>query len=676
MEIGEGSLNSKITKAKHQLFIMMLSIVVGLLGGIGAYGVKLLISYFKKLFWGNDINFLTILNSFHHWEIILVPTIGGLLVGPIIYWGAKEAKGHGVPEVMEALILKGGRIRERVAFIKALASSITLSTGGAVGREGPIVQIGSSLASTVAQWFKVEGEELKVLVGAGAASGISAAFNAPIAGALFATEVILGNFAISSFAPIIISSVMGNIALIVLEGKETVFKIPPYTLNSVWEIGIYFVLGLFAGIIGILFIKTLYFFEKKWAELKIHEALKPAIGGLIIGIIAIKFPHIMGSGYEAIDLALEGELLLKLAVLLIFIKIFATSTTLSSGGSGGIFAPSLFMGAYLGYFVGKVSSNFFPSLGISPGAYALVGMGGVVASAIQAPLTAIIIIFELTGDYSIILPLMVTCIIASTVSEIFNEYSIYTLKLKLKGIVVKEGLEVNVLRNLRVKDILSEDFSKIKRNEKIKDLLKKALYKNINVFHVVDKNDNYVGSITLEQIKVILEERETFEEFLIADDLALPIETLSLHTTLEDAMRIFGKRDIAELPVVENKKIIGVIKRKDLIEIYNKEIQKKEATKILLSKIKFKSASEIVEIFPGYYIKETKAPPFICGKKLKEAELRSKYGIDVILIKRNKPPQVIPLPGGNEIIKEEDVLIIAGEEEKIVKFEKKDLIGG
>ncbi len=676
METGESSFKLKIIKAKHQLFIILLSIVVGLLGGIGAYGVKLLISYTKKLFWGSDINFFDIINSFSYYKIILITTLGGVLVGPIIYWGAKEAKGHGVPEVMEALILKGGRIRERVAFIKAIASSITLATGGAVGREGPIVQIGSSLASTVAQWFKIEGEELKILVGAGAASGISAAFNAPIAGALFATEVILGNFAITSFAPIIISSVMGNIALIVLEGKDTVFKIPIYRLNSVLEIGIYFILGLLAGAVGILFIKTLYFFEKKWAELKIHEAIKPAIGGAIIGVIAIKFPHIMGSGYEAIDLALEGELFLKLALFLIFVKIFATSTTLSSGGSGGIFAPSLFMGAYLGYLIGKISSLLFPSLGISPGAYALVGMGGVVASAIQAPLTAIIIIFELTGEYSIILPLMLTCIIASTVSEIFNEYSIYTLKLKLKGIVVKEGLEVNVLRNLRVKDVISEEFSKIKRDAKIKELLKKALSENINIFHVVDVENNYIGSITLEQIKLILEERETFEEFLIADDLALPVEILSPHTTLEDAMRIFGKRDIAELPVLDEGKLIGVIKRKDLIEIYNKEIQKKEATKILLSKIKFKSASEIVEIFPGYYIKEIKAPHFICGKKLKEAELRSRYGIDVILIKRNKPPQVIPLPGGNETIKEDDLLVIAGEENKIIEFEKKDVFGG
>ncbi len=676
METGESSFKLKIIKAKHQLFIILLSIVVGLLGGIGAYGVKLLISYTKKLFWGSDINFLDIINSFSYYKIILITTLGGLFVGPIIYWGAKEAKGHGVPEVMEALILKGGRIRERVAFIKAIASSITLATGGAVGREGPIVQIGSSLASTVAQWFKIEGEKLKILVGAGAASGISAAFNAPIAGALFATEVILGNFAITSFAPIIISSVMGNIALIVLEGKDTVFKIPLYRLNSVLEIGIYFILGLLAGAVGILFIKTLYFFEKKWAELKIHEAIKPAIGGAIIGVIAIKFPHIMGSGYEAIDLALEGELFLKLALFLIFVKIFATSTTLSSGGSGGIFAPSLFMGAYLGYLIGKISSLLFPSLGISPGAYALVGMGGVVASAIQAPLTAIIIIFELTGEYSIILPLMLTCIIASTVSEIFNEYSIYTLKLKLKGIVVKEGLEVNVLRNLRVKDVISDEFSKIKRDAKIKELLKKALSENINIFHVVDVENNYIGSITLEQIKLILEERETFEEFLIADDLALPVEILSPHTTLEDAMRIFGKRDIAELPVLDEGKLIGVIKRKDLIEIYNKEIQKKEATKILLSKIKFKSASEIVEIFPGYYIKEIKAPHFICGKKLKEAELRSRYGIDVILIKRNKPPQVIPLPGGNETIKEDDLLVIAGEENKIIEFEKKDVFGG
>jgi CIC family chloride channel protein len=660
----------KLKSIRHHFFIIILSIVIGALAGFGAYGVSKLIGLIQSVSWKGVTDFLEIKQYVSPLYILLIPALGGLLVGPIIFKGAREAKGHGVPEVMESVFLKGGVIRKRVAFIKALASSITIGTGGPVGREGPIVQIGSSIASSIGQIFQIKENELKVLVGAGAAAGISAAFNAPIAGALFATEIILGNFAITSFAPIIVASVMGNLVFISIEGSKPIFSVPVYSLNSGWELIFYLILGIVCGIVGILFIKILYYCEKKWLDLKLNEMIKPFFGGIIIGAIAIFYPHIMGSGYTAIDLALKGNLVLWTALLLILIKIFATSTSLSSGGSGGIFAPSLFMGAYAGFIVGSLFNYLFPSLGITPGAYALVGMGGVVSSAIHGPLTAIIIIFELTGDYNIILPLMITCIIASLLSEVFNEYSIYTLKLKLKGILFKQGVEVNILKRIKVSEIIKSDFAVVNKNAPLKKLIGKVMEKNINIFHVVDEADKHIGIITLSNLKIAIGEKDIFEGFLLVEDIYEPIEAISEQDSLEKAMTVFGRNDVNELPVLKNGELIGVVKRTDLIETYNQEIKSIEAKSSFLAKIKFSENTEIKKISDEYFLKDLSAPSFCWGKTLKELNLRTEYGVELLNVKQKSPFVTIPLPYGNFKIKKGDTLMVAGSLESIKNFEE------
>lgn len=660
----------KLKSIRHHFFIIILSIVIGALAGFGAYGVSKLIGLIQSVSWKGVTDFLEIKQYVSSLYILLIPAIGGLIVGPIIFKGAREAKGHGVPEVMESVFLKGGVIRKRVAFIKALASSITIGTGGPVGREGPIVQIGSSIASSIGQIFQIKENELKVLVGAGAAAGISAAFNAPIAGALFATEIILGNFAITSFAPIIVASVMGNLVFISIEGSKPIFSVPVYSLNSGWELIFYLILGIVCGIVGILFIKILYYCEKKWLDLKLNEMIKPFFGGIIIGAIAIFYPHIMGSGYTAIDLALKGNLVLWTALLLILIKIFATSTSLSSGGSGGIFAPSLFMGAYAGFIVGSLFNYLFPSLGITPGAYALVGMGGVVSSAIHGPLTAIIIIFELTGDYNIILPLMITCIIASLLSEVFNEYSIYTLKLKLKGILFKQGVEVNILKRIKVSEIIKSDFAVVNKNAPLKKLIGKVMEKNINIFHVVDEADKHIGIITLSNLKIAIGEKDIFEGFLLVEDIYEPIEAISEQDSLEKAMTVFGRNDVNELPVLKNGELIGVVKRTDLIETYNQEIKSIEAKSSFLAKIKFSENTEVKKISDEYFLKDLSAPSFCWGKTLKELNLRTEYGVELLNVKQKSPFVTIPLPYGNFKIKKGDTLMVAGSLESIKNFEE------
>ena len=381
-------------KLTEHSFVLIVAVIIGLLGGYGAVLIQLAIRWFQHLFWGGKFNLETIEAIAWYWRVI-IPAFGGLVVGLVIQYYAREAKGHGVPEVMEAIALKNGIIRPRVVIAKLFSSALYIASGGSVGREGPVIQIGSAVGSTVGQFFKVNPKRMRVFVACGAASGIAAAFNAPVAGALFAVEIILGDFAVPQFSPIVISSVAATIVSRHYLGDYPAFVVPEYQLVSPLEILNYVVLGFLAGFVALLFIKTLYFSEDVFDDLKLPEYVKGVVGGVIIGSIGLIFPYIYGVGYDAMDLALYGKLLWQIAGVLVFVKILATSISLGSGGSGGIFAPSLFLGAMLGVFFGHVVNLFFPTWTSSPGAYALVAMGGVVGAATHGPITAILIIFEI-----------------------------------------------------------------------------------------------------------------------------------------------------------------------------------------------------------------------------------------------------------------------------------------
>ncbi|UCH66311.1 MAG: chloride channel protein, partial [Ignavibacterium sp.] len=482
--------------------MILIAIVIGILAGFAAIGIRALILEISSISFTGQGNLLENIMSTSWFWIILIPIIGGLIVGPIIYFFAPEAKGHGVPEVMQAILLKGGAIRGRVAFVKAIASAITIGTGGSVGREGPIIQIGSSLGSMVGQFFRVPAKRLKTLVGCGAAAGIAAAFNAPIAGALFAVEIILMDFAVAQFSPIVISSVMATVISRTFEGDFAAFIVPKYELVSPYEIGFYFVLGALGGLISYIFIKALYFSEDYFDEkVKIPEYLKPAIGGLGVGLIALAFPQIMGVGYDTMNNALYGNMIWYVAIALVFVKILATSITLGSGGSGGIFAPSLFMGAMLGYFFGSFVHQYFPEITASPGAYALVAMGGLVAGTTRAPITAIIIVFELTNDYNIILPLMITCIISTIISSQLSRESIYTLKLLRRNIGIKEGMETNVMESINVEDVYSKEFESIQASDDFSVIVNKVISGKEIDYPVISGDNNLIGLISLNDIK-------------------------------------------------------------------------------------------------------------------------------------------------------------------------------
>ena len=647
--------------------MIIIAIIIGILAGFSAIGIRAMIKFFSELSFPGSLTVLENITASPWYLIILVPVIGGLIVGPLIYFFAPEAKGHGVPEVMQAILLRGGMIRARVAIIKAVASAITIGTGGSVGREGPIIQIGSSLGSTIGQFFRVPSKRLKTLVGCGAAAGIAAAFNAPVAGALFAVEIILMDFAVAQFSPIVIASVMATVVSHTFEGNFAAFIVPKYQLASPYEIGFYFILGALSGLISYLFIKLLYFSENYFDnKLKLPEYLKPAVGGICIGIIALMFPQIMGVGYDSINNALHGNMLWYLAFGLIFLKIIATSLTLGSGGSGGIFAPSLYMGAMLGFVFGYIIHTFFPNITAIPGAYALVAMGGLVAGTTRAPITAIIIVFELTNDYRIILPVMVTSIISTIISTKLSRESIYTLKLLLRNISIKEGTELNIMEAIFVKNVFTRDYDSINISDNFNQVVNKVIRGRGPEFPVI--YDGFVrGIISMYDIKDHLYERDSLKNLLIAADIAnVNFKSAFVTENCQSVLEKMKRYNLEGLPVVDDEdssKILGMIWKRDIQDAYQKEIERREITTSLASSISMREEIPNVHFMEGYSITEIAAPALFIGKSIRELNIRAVYGVDVLSVKTNEKggEKIKAIPSPSYVIQKEDTLMIAGE---------------
>jgi CIC family chloride channel protein len=568
------NLITSLRKSEYTVTIT-LAIFIGLLGGFGAIGFRLLIRAFQGIFYGLGPDLVEIVSSIPWYGKILIPAIGGLVFGPMIFFFAREAKGHGVPEVMEAVAMRSGIIRKRLVVIKSLASAICIGSGGSVGREGPIVQIGSAIGSAFGQILRVSGNRLRNLVGCGAAAGIAATFNAPIAGAIFALEIILGEFEMGTFGPIVLASVMATVVSRAFLGNYPAFSIPKYNLVSVWEIPAYLIMGFLGGLVALLFTKTLYKAEDLWDGLKIPEYIKPALGGFAIGVISLFLPQILGVGYETITVALLGMMPWFLLLILVFVKIAATSLTIGSGGSGGIFAPSLFIGAMMGGVYGHVVHYLFPSVTASPGAYSLVGMGAIVAGATHAPITAILILFELTDDYRIILPLMMTCILSALTASQLKRESIYTMKLVRRGVDVRAGKEISILKSLSVRDFMIRDVAFVSEIMPLSGFLH-FIKESIHMyFPVVNDKEELVGIISLRDIRPILLEESLMDLVIAKDIMTEDVIMLTTDENLYDAMGKFGIKDIGQLPVVERdnpKRVVGMLKRTDMILAYNNAV--------------------------------------------------------------------------------------------------------
>ncbi len=609
-----------------------------------------------------------------HWRL-LIPAIGGVIVGPLIYFFAREAKGHGVPEVMAAVALRGGVIRRRVVSVKALASAISIGSGGSVGREGPIVQIGSALGSTIGQALKVPASQLRTIVGCGAAAGVAATFNAPIAGALFAAEVVVGNFAVAQLSPIVISSVVATVVSRFFLGNHPAFLVPGYELVSPFELLPYMLVGFIAGFVAIAFMRSLYATEDLFDRIPIPEYTKAALGGLMVGAIGIWLPNVFGVGYSTITDALTGSLPAVLLGTLLVAKIVATSITIGSGGSGGVFAPSLFLGAMTGGFLGTYIHQWFPDATASSGAYALVTMGAVVAAATHAPITAIIMIFELTQTINIIPPLMAACVVSTLVSTFLERDSIYTMKLRRRGIDLSEEVSANVLKDLFVHDIVDREPEVLPASANLQTIVERVLTSEHTEYFVVNDRNELAGTIHLHELSRILVEQDVLRGIVVAGDLLEPVlPTVAEHEDLDVVMQLFSHSVAEEIAVVDSqdpKKRVGCVHKRDLPQRYTEEILRRDLAGSVSSRI-VASKGQQVELGGGYVLQEVMPPPRFFGKSLRELDIAATTGAHVVLLRKRDPQDggpAIRVPNADDRIDEGDRLVVAGTQNAVEKLD-------
>lgn len=518
----------------------------------------------------------------HRLLLPLLPICGMLLLIPLSLLFPGKVNGYGFTNFLRKVNLEGGRIQRRNIILKILASSLTIGTGGSAGVEGPIAQVGGALGSQVGQFSRVSGSRMKVFIAAGCAGGIGAMFNAPIAGIFFASEIVLlGTYEMSSFVALVISSSMATVVSRAYYGANPAFPIPNYQLvNPVVEIPLYTILGIIIGLLAVFHIRIFYAVRDWFAKIKLlHPQVKPVVGALVVGTIAILFPQIMGDGYGYIADVLKGNGVLWVMLLLVFLKIFATAVTLGSGGAGGVFAPALFIGAVIGGAFGAIVNNLLPGLTAHAGAYAAVGIGGFLAAATHAPLTAIFLLFEMTGNYTIIIPIMVTSVIGTVVSSKVYHDSIDTVDFTREGIDIHEGRETAIMKSIKVGKIISEDVDFISENANVNQLLEIfTLAKDSFYFPVIDGTGHMTGMVSLQDAKAVLNDQSLRENATVGAVCTRKVICLTPDDNLYTAMELFDVKGIEEIPVVESlddKWVVGMLKRRDVIAAYNHEVLKR-----------------------------------------------------------------------------------------------------
>ncbi len=571
-------LNKSVQTLKEYTGPLLLALVIGALAGLGVVMFRWLILFGQEVLWPAGANFVEQVRHAGWWWKLLIPAGMGLLVGPIITFWAPEVRGPGVPEVMEALALRGGRIRHRVTLIKAFVTAGLISAGASVGREGPVVQIGSSIGSSLTQMLKLRRDSRRLAVACGAAAGIAATFQAPMAGTLFAVEVLLFDLEIASLSNIVISAVTGTMVARAFWQGPQIFEIPDFFMAHPAELLLYFFLGLVAGLISLVLMGAIFSLPRLWKRVGVPDWLSPALGGLLVGIVALYCPWALGVGYESIDAALAGKVSLVFALTLLVAKIVATGFSIGSGMSGGIFAPSLFIGAALGSLVGLVAQSLWPESGLVPAHYALIGMGAMVSGTTLAPITAVLTIFELTYTYQVILPLMVSCIASLTVVRLLHGYSIYETKLLLKGVNIVKGHEVNVLRGMRVGEHMSMDLQVLRTDTPFSEIASAMEQSPFPHFLVLDSQDRLSGVLTLRDCRKYFAHPElcrpdTTASLLMVKELVLVDE----ETDMETAFHIFARHNISFLPVVRSddpKTVVGQLKKTDLFAAYDQYVLK------------------------------------------------------------------------------------------------------
>lgn len=556
-----------------------IELILACLVGIGAGFASVLFRYthhqFHHLFFEVLYPWLA---SYSIYLLPVIPMIGAIILIPFSLRYPGEINGYGMPRFLISVHLRGGLIKTRQIFVKIFTAALTIGSGGSAGVEGPIAQIGGAVGSSVGRFFEMGSHRLKVLIACGSAAGIAAQFNAPLAGVLFAQEIIMvGEFHLQTFGVIVIASGLATAISRAYYTSAPTFGVLQYDFISYYEFAFYIVLGLLIGVLAYLFIRMFFAIGDGFSSLKIHAQVKPILGAFIVGVLGLIHFGVLGDGYAYINdaIASPANMPIKAIILLIFLKMAATSITLGSGNVGGVFAPSLFIGAMIGAVFGWGIDLLFPSIGIQPGSYALVGMGAFLAAATHSPMTSIFLLFELTSNYQVIIPIMFASVIGVMVARSLCADSLDSMELSRQGIYLHKGTEANILNTIQVTTVMERDFERLRETMSFAEFMAFFPGSKAQYYPIIDADENLTGVVSFQDIREIMLE-EGLEHVVVMKDLAeSDLITLFPGDNLTKAIRKFGIKDIAAIPVVDPEnpqKILGILNRKDVIDTYNKAI--------------------------------------------------------------------------------------------------------
>ena len=536
--------------------------IIGFAGALCSIAYRVATSFVHKILTGSSTPGLV--ESFTElplWGRLVIPAIGGLIAGAIMQLGARF---HGkviTTDYMEAVVLGDGRISSRQSLVKSLSALFTNASGGSIGREGPLVQLSAMLASLAGRLQHWTTPRLRLLVACGAAAGIASAYNAPISGSVFVAEIVLGSMAMEIFGPLVFASVIATLTVRGFLGPGPLYAIPLFRLNRAWEIGPYLLLGLVSGLVAPWFIRLLRISEK-WAEqISAPVYVKMCAGGLIVGALAVFYPQVSGNGYSVVNDILRGQLLWQTLALILIFKVLATAATFGSGAVGGVFTPTLFVGASLGFLFGTGTQYVTGSTSLNPSAFAIVGMGAFLAAATHAPIMAIVMIFELTLDHQIILPLMLACVVGYYTSVKIEKRSIYAEALKRKG----AGDYAKQLAELHVRDLMKPNPLTISPTTGFSEIGEKFINSRVNYLYVTD-HGQFVGAVSLHDIKSYLNTPELAKVVIAGDLLTDSFPIVRSGASLTEAMERFSHHEGERLPVVSHDRhLVGSIAKTDVI---------------------------------------------------------------------------------------------------------------
>lgn len=589
MPLGWGTMQAwvvakAVNTARHdQTRLIVLAIATGLVASLAATAFREMLGLFQWVaFQTTSENLIAVAAGLPWWQRLMAPAVGGLLVGYFIYKLVPGGKPVGVPQVMEASALHGANMSLSQGVRGALANAATLGFGGSAGREGPVVHFGATVGSKFARWASLPREHARTLLACGVAGAVAASFNAPLAGVFFALEVVIGRYTLAAFAPIVMASLVSTITSRAIYGDYPAFIIPYYS-TSYFEFPAFAMLGVAAAIVAVAFMRLVPFVEDQMARLPIPAWTRPGVGGLGVGVIAIAYPEVLGVGYGTTDAALQGDLDLVLLLGLLAAKTVATALTLGSGAGGGVFSPALFLGAMLGGAVGIIAGQAVPNvlelenvtLFAGPGAYSMVGMGAVAGAVLGAPISTILIIFELTGDYQLTMGVMLSTVVASVITNNWHGTSYFRGVLARRGVDMDSRVEHDLLKTERVDALMSKAFSAVSLNTPLQDLrlyLQTAPY---NELFVLSEDGRLYGTITLADLDEAAFDHALDGLVIAADVARRNPPMLEAGDDLQDAITLMETVREEHIPVVNSRysrKLVGFVHEKDVMLAYNQAL--------------------------------------------------------------------------------------------------------